>query len=193
MLKLYLILSLATVTFNIKALHRDIRGKQSLRMFDCTAVYISPTEALTAAHCVRNASNYMWIHDDSANKSYSAEVIYADPQHDLALITAPRATNRPFVNLGTGVVRMDPIYTYNSGDGIPGNWNQGIVSNLIIDPDTNTHQILHTASILSGASGSGLFDKKGHLIGINTMTQGAMAYAVDISEIRAFLAIARAF
>lgn len=180
-------LSAVTLTLQIQA--TNVRDSQTY-LNTCTAVMVSPNTALTAAHCLRrNQSGRMWV-KTSDGKSFSAELVHKQSLKDLALIKIHCPPRTVYARLGRPVKRRDRVYTLNSGRGIAGTYGEGIVKNVILEDEYafETHMIMHSAEISKGASGSGLFNKHRELVGINTLTFGASSEAVDISEIRRFLA-----
>ncbi len=68
----------------------------------------------------------------------------------------------------------------------PMTYAEGVVENIIRD-QYNIISLVHSASILGGASGSGLFNSRGELVGINTATYKSLTNAVDLTEIQYFL------
>lgn len=183
MMSLIAYLTLVTLTFHGR-MTNDTGGAW---LNTCTAVYVSPQTALTAAHCVRDVKdNKMWVRT-SDGKSFEASIIRRDNKRDLALLSI-KGPKRPYVKLGSPAKVGDAVYSVNSGAGLRETYGEGYVANVIIDSDLNyTPMVLHTAAVRRGASGSGLFDKRGRLIGINTISMGALSEAVDIVPIRHFL------
>jgi len=183
---MFSLLAVYAVTIHISSTFPTPQDPKNYDIGSCSGVFISGNEILTAAHCFSASRNHQWVKTDD-DKSYEAKVESIDFLDDLAVVVVPKIKDHPYVRLGKRVGRGDHVYTVNSGDDIKDTYNEGVVNNLILDPDTNVPEIMHSASIDFGASGSGLFDKKGRLVGINTMKRGPFGYAVDIAPIRDFL------
>lgn len=154
-------------------------------MATCTGVYISPNEALTASHCVDHLYAKIWV-KNSDNKSFSATVENKNKNSDLCLLKINGPAHK-YAELGKVARKGDHIYTMSSEEDMPYTYGEGIVANTITDPDNYTEQIVSSISILPGASGSGLFDDRGLLVGINTMKQEGLSFATDLNEIEIFL------
>lgn len=152
----------------------------------CTAVFVGPQTVLTAAHCIHGGEGMKGWGKDSKNKSFTLTLEAIDVNKDLALLHV-KGPVHPYARLGTSVGRTDRIYTLNSGEDMIQTYAEGVVANLVLDPITSVPLIVHTAPILPGASGSGLFDKRGRLVGINVMTQKVFSLAVDLVTVHHFL------
>lgn len=177
---------LALMTAVTLTLHVRTEYPQGVGLNTCTAVYVTPTEALTAAHCIHNSDGVKaWVRDAN-NRSFSATLIEIDKKNDIALL-AIHGPAHPYVKLGTDVQRTERVYTLNSGEDMIGTYAEGVIANLILDPVTETPQLLHSAPILAGASGSGLFDGRGRLVGINTMSNKVFSVAVSLLPMRHLL------
>jgi S1-C subfamily serine protease len=177
------LLSLATVTVHIQG--KSPTGE--IGMITCSAVFISPNEVLTANHCTEDSTGKMWVKDYDG-KSWSAKVLYQSKHFDLALLSV-QAPPHQYVKFGKPLVRGEPVYIMSSEEDMPYTYGEGVTANLILDEGVLT--VTHTASILQGASGSGLFNRKGQLVGINTAILRTLSMAVDISEVNYFLGHAR--
>lgn len=179
-------LSSVTLTFKMQN-YNAYTGSKSAG--SCTAVYISPNRAMTAGHCVENAiKGKMWVRTDEG-KSFPVRVLRANQKHDLALLAVDGSPHKKYARLAkTPLKKGDKVYLWSSQDDSPGTYNEGIVANFIWNKDQDDMPlIIHTAAILPGASGSGLFNRRGELVGINNMRQGAISSAVDILAVRHLL------
>jgi S1-C subfamily serine protease len=182
----YLALCLLTVTLHVSVPMPKAQDHKYYGLNTCTGVFISPNEILTAGHCVKESRGHQWIKTEE-NESYSVTVEKLDVKKDLALLKVTKPINHAYVMLGSPAKITDYIFTVNSGDDYEKTYNKGIVNNLVPDEDTGTLLILHNAGILSGASGSGLFNTHNELVGINVMQVRMLSQAVDIYEIKTFL------
>ncbi len=180
------LLTMATLTLHIQEKIRNTDGKEQILLATCSAVMISENEALTAEHCVHTSTGKLWALD-SNNRSFTAIIERVDKVNDICLIKLVSPIPHTYVNIGHMVNKGDRIYTVNSGDDFIGTFGEGMVANIIKDPQTDTVSIIHTSPILPGASGSGLFNWRGQLVGINTAMYKNLSNAVDITEIEYFL------
>jgi serine protease Do len=167
-----------SLTLTVHMVHRKDTGA-------CTAVWISPTEAISAGHCIHNEKDKLFIKDDTGH-SYIAYLEKVDHQLDLSLLKI-NAPEHPYAHLGHVVKRGDHIFVMTSGEDIANTYGEGVVANIFNDPENGTLSILHTAAILPGASGSGLFDSRGRLVGVNTAIYKNLSSAVDITAVEDFL------
>lgn len=151
----------------------------------CTAVYVSPTEALTAAHCVADTTGHIWVRT-AKQKSFTATVVKKDVIRDLCLLHI-EGPKHAYAKLGKPVDRGDKIYIMSSEMDMPFTYGEGIVGNILTDPEINQTLVIHTATLLHGASGSGLFNAEGKLVGINIYAIKGLGGAVDLTNIQEFL------
>lgn len=182
-MNLIALMSLVTLT-----LHVQTPTPRGPALNTCTAVYIGPTTALTAAHCVRDYHGKAWVKTNEG-KSFKAVLITADPLVDLALLDI-KGPAHDYTQLGKGVDRGDKVYILSSEDDMIGTYGEGLVENLIADEELGTPFVIHSVGILPGASGSGLFDRRGQLVGINVAILRSVSQAVDVSAINYFLTCA---
>jgi S1-C subfamily serine protease len=70
---------------------------------------------------------------------------------------------------------------------MPFTYGEGIVANVLKDEEINQTLVIHTATILSGGSGSGLFNTDGRLVGLNIYAMRGLGGAVDLSNIKEFM------
>lgn len=153
--------------------------------FHCSATYISSDEILTAGHCV-NTKDAIFKIRDYYKEEAPAKVVFTDFKSDLAILKVQRTCPK-HAKIGHTPCRGERICMLSSEDNMPGTFTQGIAANVYLDPEYFTPQIVHTCPMIGGASGSGLFDKDGQLIGVNVQTQGVVSYAVETTRVRHFI------
>lgn len=183
-MNLITLLAAVTLTF-----HGQEKGQLTGGLYDntCTAVVISENMALSASHCVEDVPmiGKLTVVDDKGKK-YSAHLVLHDKKKDLAVFRIDHKFKQ-WAALGAMPAKGDKVYTYNSGEDIIGTYNEGIVCNIFKDKESGNNVLLTNVLILPGASGSGLFNFKGELIGINQWVMKTMTGSIDIKEIRKFL------
>ncbi len=184
MASLYLALLSVTVTLHASCTYPTSRNPKAYGLNTCTGVFISPDEVLTAGHCVAHSRGKQWI-KTSDNKSFSVKIIKLDKFKDLALLRVTNQINHLYTSLGNPILKSQSVYTVNSGGDYEGTFNSGMVNNIVSEEGVLT--IMHNAAILPGASGSGLFNDKKQLIGLNVATIKGFSEAVDSLEIKIFL------
>jgi S1-C subfamily serine protease len=183
----YLYLSLFTVTLHISVLQPSPKNPHQYSIDTCSGVFISPNEILTANHCIAESRGHQWIRTYEGI-SLPVRIEKHDKYKDLALLVIDKSDYRHvYIRLGKPVHITDFVCTVNSGGDYKGNYSQGIVSNIVDDMEYGASSILHTSLFMSGASGSGLFNSKCQLVGINVAYVYGMPEAVDIKEIESFL------
>ncbi len=151
----------------------------------CTAEYIDPHTIITAAHCVNDGKGMFKIRTYDREEAV-AKLKYYSKKDDLAIFTVDRPSLK-YAKLGPETYRGQSVQMLSSEDGMAGTYATGIVANRYLDPDYLTPQIVHTCPMVGGASGSGLYNSKGELVGINVQTLGVVSYAVDTLRVRHFI------
>ncbi len=183
-MNLIVILAAMTLTFHGQEPNKLFGGMSDNT---CTAVLLSADIAISANHCVKDVpltGKLTVLGED--NKKYKAHLLYNDDNRDLILIKIDHKY-KSWAKLGKMPVKGEKVYTYNSGEDMAGTYNEGIICNIVKDPETGVGELIHNVGILGGASGSGLFNAKGELIGINLFTLHGLAGADDINAVRNFL------
>ncbi len=139
-----------------------------------SGVVVSENKVLSNCHIFRQTSQ-PWV--SRGEESYSVVSVQADRWHDLCLLTVDNLPFKP-VALGKGNIlkKGQEIVSIGHSSGIPTPLTSvGIVKSLY--PMDGGNIIRNTARFALGASGSGLYDGEGRLVGISTFkTVGDTAY-----------------
>lgn len=183
-MNLFALISAATLTIYIPSSYRTITGGIRESVNTCTAVAISPDTFLTAQHCIEDITGPIII---KHHPKIKVLLIKQDKERDLALCKVKGLTlhNRP---LGQEPFVTDVVYTVHSGEGLEGTYSEGVIQNICKDdPDDVRVHIRDSILIVQGASGSGLFNKRAELIGLNVIKDETGSLAVDLETIKHFL------
>jgi S1-C subfamily serine protease len=145
------------------------------------------TFILTNAHVVARGPTQVSVRTTDG-KVYAGRVVRTSgrPDVDLALVAvdadlgaAPVAAATPAP--GTGVW----MWGYGGGPDVPPMKAGSVVVNRFVEPTMTA-----TLTAVSGDSGAGVFDTRGHLVGVNCATgAGYGCHAVPLPEVRAFLGL----
>ena len=130
-----------------------------------SGVVVAENAVVTNCHVMR-ATKQPWV--SRGEDSYSITSVRADAWHDLCLVTTH---NMPFKPVPRGnsqsLTRGQEITAIGHSNGVPAPLTSvGEIQGLYPTPSGN--MIRSSAKFLMGASGSGLFDMQGRLVGINT-------------------------
>lgn len=145
-----------------------------------SGVIVAPNKVLTDCHIFRQ-SKQPWV--SRGEDTYTITSVQADRYYDICLVTADNLPYKP-IKLGSGS-------SLKKGQQVVGiGFSNGMASPLTafgelksLYPLNGGNVIRTTARFALGASGSGLFDEQGRLIGINTFKtpgQNAYFYALPI-------------
>lgn len=179
---------LTSVAIHVKLKGDDFKWHQ----VGCSGTFIDDNHVLTAAHCFESPEFNVWVKDYNG-KSYEAFLVKIDTQKDLALLKI-HIKKHKHTRIGPNGQLGQNVFIVGSPYGLDFLLSEGLISKLnnTLEPFTGGYTI-HTGMINPGSSGGGLFDTKGRLIGVNTLSIGGMfgwagiSAAVDANTIRGFL------
>jgi hypothetical protein len=173
----FLLISFISVTLPAKAY--DMQGLMDafysvvmIRGYNTTGglaygsgVVVGDNKVITNCHVLR-ATKQPWV--SRGEDTYPITSVKADAWHDLCLVTTH---TMPFKSAKIGssanLKRGQEVAGIGHSNGVPAPLtSRGYVKGLY--PDSPGYVIRTSAKFLMGASGSGLFDMDGHLVGINT-------------------------
>lgn len=135
-----------------------------------SAVAISERELLTNCHVVQVAGQELYIGVDGRDKIVKAEVVALDYAADRCVVSQSEARLHPVA----GVRRYDSleigetVYAIGNPARLERTLSDGLLSGKRVIDDMRYLQT--TAPISHGSSGGGLFDSRGNLLGITTMS-----------------------
>ena len=139
-----------------------------------SGVVVAKDTVITNCHIFRSTKE-PWI--ARGEDSYAIASVQADRWHDLCLVTSP---NLPFIPTPIGktadIKRSQEVLSIGHSNGVPNPLTSaGAIKTTYLFDGGNV--IRSSAKFLMGASGSGIFDLEGNLLGINTFkTPGRPAY-----------------
>lgn len=148
-----------------------------------TGVVIAPDRVATNCHVLRHAASASVV---SNARRWDAVALQSQPQHDVCILTVP-GLDLPVVEFaatdsllaGSGVIALG----YSGGFGLaPSN---GVVTAL--HAFDGAFVVQSDAGFSSGASGGGLFDDAGRLVGLLTFrlpARGAYFFSVPVEWVR---------
>lgn len=181
-----------SVLLHMRGKRMGHNGKMHTIRAGCSGTYISPMEILTAAHCFEGYDvEKVWARGPNEILGYPVHFERSNVGMDLALVVSPFP--HPYAKLGASPHVGEEVLNVGSPLMFEFVATSGIVSlvHFVADGFTGTYTIT-TAMIDHGSSGGGCFDRKGRLIGVNTMSVGlfgwgGLSMAVDIETIKQFL------
>jgi serine protease Do len=139
-----------------------------------SGVVVAENKVMTNCHIFRSTKQ-PWI--SRGEDSYPIVSVQADRAHDLCLLTAFNLPFKP-APLGQGMAlkRGQEVLAIGHSNGVPNPLTSAGVIKSIYEFEGGK-VIRSSAKFLMGASGSGIFDLDGNLLGINTFkTPGRPAY-----------------
>lgn len=135
---------------------------------------VAENQVATNCHVLRKTKQ-AWV--SQGEESYAIVSVHADPWHDLCLLnTVPMPLQPTPLGKSADAQRGEIVIAIGHTSGVPTpQTSRGTVKSLY--PFENGHIVRSTARFNLGASGSGLYDDEGKLIGINTFkSPGRAAY-----------------
>jgi serine protease Do len=151
-----------------------------------SATLVAPGKLITSCHAIRGAVELLLLHPEGQLRARSAQ---GDMRHDLCLLTvaelrAPGAERVPSAKLTVG----QTVFALGYGMSYRLSVTEGRVTALYrLD---NAYVVRTSAAFPRGASGGGLFDQEGRLIGILTFRASIddqLNYAVPIEWLERLL------
>lgn len=139
-----------------------------------SGVVVADNKTLTNCHVLRQTTQ-AWV--SQGEESYAIVSVQADRKHDLCLVTTQYMPVKPApLGAGKDLQKGQEVVAISHSSGVPTPLTSlGEIKSLY--PMDGANVIRSTARFALGASGSGLFDGQGRLIGINTLkTPGRVAY-----------------
>ena len=161
-----------------------IRGyNESGGMAYGSGVVVGENQVVTNCHVLRKTKQ-PWV--SHGEESYSATSVKADHWHDLCLLTTFGMPHKAVpMGKSTDLKKGQQVIAIGHSNGVPVPLTSSGVVKSTYDLDQGK-VILSTAQFRMGASGSGLFDSVGRLVGINTFkTSGrnSFYYALPVEWI----------
>lgn len=140
-----------------------------------SGVVITKTTVLTNCHIFRNTKQ-PWV--SRGEESYAITGVQADRYHDLCLLTTdPLPLTPAKIGSSTNLRKGQELVAIGHSSGSPAPINSVGTVKSAYPYESNGYVVRTNARFAMGASGSGLYDGEGHLIGINTFkTPGRAAY-----------------
>jgi len=129
-----------------------------------SAVVVAPGRLVTSCRVLAKASSVVVRQD---NVSYGATLEFPDPVRDLCQLSVARfpAPSVPFAP--PGLARPGQrVYAVGNPKGLENTLSEGLLSALRAGDGEETRRLQTTVATAPGASGGGLFDSEGRLLGI---------------------------
>lgn len=130
-----------------------------------SGVVVGDNQVVTNCHVIRKTKQ-PWV--SQGEETYSVTAVKADRWHDLCLMTTFGMPHKPVIlGKSTDLKKGQEVIAIGHSNGVPAPLTSAGVVKSTYDLDQGK-VILSSAQFRMGASGSGLFDTEGRLIGINT-------------------------
>lgn len=154
-----------------------------------SAVLVAENKLVTNCHVLSWAKKILVLRD---GERWAATLVAADQEHDLCLLSAPGV---PFVPVNTA--QQLAIGQEVHAAGFPGGGNFNVSCGLVraLHNYDSARVIQTNANFVPGASGGGLFDNDGNLVGILTfraVSGGDFHFVMPVRWVEALLARADA-
>jgi serine protease Do len=134
-----------------------------------SGVVVGDKKVITNCHVLRSTKQ-PWI--SRGEDTYSINSVKVDAWHDLCLVTTDALPFKPApIGKSTELKRGQEIVAFGHSNGVPSPLTSSGAIKALYDADQGK-VIRSTARFAMGASGSGLFDMEGRLVGINTFKTG---------------------
>ena len=140
-----------------------------------SGVVVGENQVITNCHVLRRTKQ-PWV--SQGEETYSVTSVKADHWHDLCLVTTfGTLPNKPAIlGKSTDLKKGQEVIAIGHSNGVPAPLTSAGNVKSTYDLDQGK-VILSSAQFRMGASGSGLFDTEGRLVGINTFkTSGRNSY-----------------
>lgn len=174
-----------TYAYDMQGLMDAFYGVVMIRGYNATGglaygsgVVVGENKVVTNCHVLR-ATKQPWV--SRGEDTYPITTVKADAWHDLCLVST-HAMPFKSVKLGksTTLKRGQEVAGIGHSNGVPAPLTaRGNVKGLY--PDSPGNVIRTSAKFLMGASGSGLFDMEGKLVGINTFKTAGIGGSIHFA------------
>lgn len=129
-----------------------------------SAVVVAPGRLVTSCRVLAKASSVVVRQD---NVSYGATLEFPDPVRDLCQLSVARFPAPPVPFAPPGLARPGQrVYAVGNPKGLENTLSEGLLSALRAGEGEETRRLQTTVATAAGASGGGLFDSEGRLLGI---------------------------
>ena len=143
-----------------------------------SGVVVGKDKVLTNCHVFRSTKE-PWI--SRGEDTYSINTVKVDAWHDLCLVTtAPLPFTPALIGKSTDLKRGQEIVAFGHSNGVSAPLTSSGSVKALFDSDQGK-VIRSTAKFAMGASGSGLFDMEGNLVGINTFKTAGRAGSIHFA------------
>ena len=139
----------------------------------------------TGEVCKKICCSFSWAQIKVDN---DAKLIAYNEEDDLAIIKIERKTKAVKKGSAYSLCPGDKVYALGNAGGYGMAISQGIVaSSLILHETRNSRLLQMSMSIIKGNSGGPVFDKRGKMVGLETLVNQGFSYAIPIDEIMDFV------
>lgn len=129
-----------------------------------SAVVVAPGRLVTSCRLLAKASSVIVRQD---NVSYGATLEFPDPVRDLCQLSVARFSARALPMAPAGSARPGQrVYAVGNPRGVENTLSVGLLSGLRGGDSEEARRLQTTVATVAGASGGGLFDSEGRLLGI---------------------------